>query len=210
MRRPGYLLLSLVILCCPLTALSQADFASTDAFLKSTLQGEDRLSIGKTGDLNGDGLIDWVGVIHRRRSELSPTYQLYLLLRLREGGYRVAEKTQEAEIPGMGCCWLEDLRIRRGSIYVQNNSKDASTMEAATHQFKLHRGEWRLVGLTVYLTDHSPTAPMTSDTDINLLTGLVIEKTQKGNKKPITRRRPKKSSPFFLKDFNFSNSFGIQ
>jgi hypothetical protein len=210
MTRLGYLLSTLVILCCPLTAFSQADFASIEAFLKSTLQGEDRLSIGTEGDLNGDGLLDWVGVIHRQRSDLAPTYQLYLLLRLGEGGYRVAEKTQEAEIPGMGCCWLEDLKIRRGSVYVQNNAKTASTMEAATHQFKLHRGEWRLVGLTIYLTDHSPTAPMTMDTDVNLLTGLVIEKTQKGNKKPTTRRRQKKSSLFLLKDFDFSNGFGIQ
>ena len=83
-------------------------------------------------------------------------------------------------------------------------------MEAAVHQFKLHNGEWRLVGLKIYLTDHTPQAPATLDTDMNLLTGLVIEKRQKGNNKPITKSRRKKSATYLLKDFDFSNGFGTE
>ncbi len=192
------------------TSTAQTDFPSTDAFVKSVLIGEGELSNNARGDLNSDGLEDWVGVIHRRPANAAPTYQLYVLLRSAGGTYRLAEKTQEAEIAGMGCCWLEDLQVRRGSIYIQNNAKTAATMEAARHQFKLHRGQWRLVGIQIYFTDHTPSAPANKDTEMNLLTGLVIEKTQKGERKPITRRRKKTFKAHFLKDFDFLNGFGIE
>ena len=198
------------LLCSTFPTFAQDTFPTTEAFLKATLKEVDRLSAEAKGDLNGDGTEDWVGVIHSQRVDEAPTYQLFVLLRAADGLNRIAVKTQPAEIPGMGCCWMEDLNIRRGSIYVQNNAKDVSTMEAATHQFKLHRGDWRLVGVRVFLTDHTPEAPMTIDTDINVLTGVVIEKTQKADNKPTSRRRQKKFPASFLKDFDFSNGFGTQ
>jgi hypothetical protein len=210
MRKLSLILSSLAILCFPFTAAAQTDFSSIDAFLKSTLKGEDRLGGEAKGDLNGDGLEDWAGVIHRQESKASPTYQLYVLLRLSQGGYRVAEKSREAEIAGMGCCWVENLEIRRASIYIQDNAKTASTMEAATHQFRLYKGEWRLVGIRIYYTDLSPDAPATNDTDMNLLTGSIIEKRQKGENRPITKRRHKRFPTYLLKDFDFSNGFGSQ
>lgn len=203
-----FALSALVVLCCPFSTTAQADFPSIDAFLKSTLKGEGRLSVEAKGDLNGDGLGDWAGVIHRQPADSSPTYQLYVLLRLRQGGYHAAEKSVEEEIPGAGCCWVESLEIRRSSIYIQNNAKTASTMEAATHQFKLYNGEWRLVGIRIFHTDFSPDAPSTIDTDMNLLTGSVIEKRQKGDNKPVIKSRRKKFATYLLKDFDFANRFG--
>jgi hypothetical protein len=200
----------LLLLCSPFPTFSQDSFPTIDAFLKATLRDVDRLSAEAKGDLNGDGTEDWVGVIHSQPVDATQTYQLFVLVRALDGSNRVVVKTQPAEIPGMGCCWMEDLAIRRGSIYVQNNAKTASTMEAATHQFKLHRGDWRLVGLRIYLTDHTPEAPKTIDTDMNVLTGLVIEKTQKGDNRPTSRRRNKRFPASFLKDFDFSNGFGIE
>ncbi len=208
MRKLCLLLSALAILCFPLSAATQVDFPSIEEFLKSTLKGKDRLNAEARGDLNGDGLKDWAGLISRDEPDSSPTYQLYALLGMRQGGYRVAEKTKEEEIAGMGCCWVESLEIRRSSIYIQSNAKTASTMEAATHQFKLYNGEWRLVGIKIYLTDFTPDAPATIDTDMNLLIGLVVEKSQKGENKPITKRRRKKFAAFLLKDFDFSNGFG--
>ena len=210
MRKLFLALSTLVILWCPSTQVAQVEFSSIDVFLKSTLKGEDRLEAKASGDLNRDGLEDWAGIIHRKNPDSSPTYQLYVLLRLPQGSYRVAEKSKAEEIPGMGCCWVENLEIKRSSIYIQNNAKTASTMEAATHQFKLYQGEWRLVGVKIYLTDISPDAPSTTDTDMNLLTGAVIEKRQKGDNKPLTRNRRQKFSTFMLKDFDFSNGFGIE
>ena len=198
----------LFILCCAFSTSAQVNFSSIDEFLKSTLKGEDKLSVEAKGELNGDGLEDWAGVMHRQPADHAPTYQLYVLLRLPQGGYQVAEKSKEEEIPGAGCCWVENLEIRRSSIYIQNNAKTASTMEAATHQFKLYKGAWRLVGLRIYYTDLSPTTPSTIDTEINLLTGAIIEKRQKGDNKPVTVNRRKKFPTYLLKDFDFSNGFG--
>jgi hypothetical protein len=108
----------------------------------------------------------------------------------------------------MGCCWVEDLRIGRSSIYIQNNAKTAVTMEAATHQFKLYQGQWRLIGVRIYYIDHS--SDTSTDTDINLLTGLVIEKKQKGERRPLIKKRNVKFGLHLLKDFDFLNGFGIE
>lgn len=107
----------------------------------------------------------------------------------------------------MGCCWVEDLRIRRSSIYIQNNAKTAGTMEAVTHQFKLHLGEWRLIGVRIFHLEVS--ADDSTETDMNLLTGSVIEQRRKGENKPATRRRRQRFATRLLKDFDFSNGFGI-
>jgi hypothetical protein len=207
LRRLRLALSVLIILGCPLATVAQTDFSSVELFLKSVLKGEDRLSNEARGDLNGDGLEDWAGVIQRQQPDAAQTYQLYVLVRSGQG-YRVVEKSKEAPVAGAGCCWVENLEIRRSSIYIQNNAKTASTMEAATHQFKLYNGAWRLVGLRIYYIDQS--SDTSTETDTNLLTGAVVEKKQKGESRPAVKRRYKKSPAFFLKDFDFYNGFGTE
>jgi hypothetical protein len=208
MRKLSFILSTLVILCCPFATTAQVDFSSVDVFLKSTLKSDDRLSFVAKGDLNDDGLEDWAGVINRKGADPSRTDQLYVLLGLPQGGYRVAEKSKEEEIPGTGCCGVEDLEIRRSSIHIQNNVKTDGKMTATTHQFRLHNGVWRLVGIKTYQTDFNPAVPATSDTEVNLLTGSVIEKRQKGDNKPVISHRRKKFATYRLKDFDFSPRFG--
>lgn len=210
MKRLSLVFSTAFLLFSPLSLAAQTDFPSVAAFSKSILKGKGQISLKATGDLNGDGQADWAGVVRRNPADSSPTYQLYVLLRLPQGGFQLAEKSIEEEIPGMGCCWAEDLAIRSSSIYIQNNAKDASTMEAATHQFKLYKGEWRLVGVKILITDFSTDPPSEMDTDMNVLTGLVIEKRQKGNNKPVTKSRRQKFGTYLLKDFDFSNGFGNQ
>lgn len=134
------ILAAFAVLCCAIETTAQSEFPSTGAFLKSILKEKSSVDVEAKGDLNADGLIDWSGVVRREKGEFSATYQLYVLLQQPGGGYRVAETSTEAEIAGAGCCWVEDLRIGRTSLYIQNNAKTAATMEAATHQFKLHQG----------------------------------------------------------------------
>lgn len=190
MRKLRLISSALVILWCPFITTAQVDFAGIDVFVKSALKGEARLYLEARGDLNGDRLEDWAGVIERKRSNSSTTTQLYVLLRRPQGGYRVAEKSKEQEFAGMGCCWVEALEIRRASLYIQNNSKTHITMYAAFHQFKLYQGKWRLIGVRDYYLDHPPDAEDASvETDMNLLTGSVIETRQKGENKPTTRKR---------------------
>ncbi|HTG91844.1 MAG TPA: hypothetical protein VL866_04620 [Pyrinomonadaceae bacterium] len=198
--------LTVVFICSPAVAQGQDVFSTTDQFVKSILAGGDTLSVEAKGDLNGDGLADWAGVIHRQKQ--SPTYQLYVLLQQPGGGYRIAERSLEEEIAGMGCCWVEDLRIERSSIYIQNNAKTATTMEAATHQFRLYQGQWRLVGVKIYYLDNSKDT--STETDMNLLTGLVLEKNQKGSRKPTTKRSSRKFGRHLLKDFDFLNGYGAE
>ena len=208
MGKLSLILSALVILWCPFSTTAQVDFSSTDAFLKSTLKADDRLSFEAKGDLNDDGLEDRAGVINRKREETSRTDQLYVLLRLREGGYRVAEKSREEEVAGTGCCAVESLEIRRSSIHIQNNVKTDGKMTATTHQFKLHNGVWRLVGMKTYQTDFNPAVSVEIDTEVNLLTGSVIEKRQKGDDKPVIMRRRKRFATYLLKNFDFSPRFG--
>lgn len=95
----------LLLFCSALTAFAQDSFPTTGAFLEATLKEVDQLSAEAKGDLNGDGAEDWVGVLHSKPVDAAPTYQLFVLVRTSDGRYRVAVKTQPAEIPGMGCCW---------------------------------------------------------------------------------------------------------
>ncbi|HEY5884448.1 MAG TPA: hypothetical protein VIT88_07155 [Pyrinomonadaceae bacterium] len=203
-------IITTLLLSSCFSTFAQNNFRNVDAFLKATLKNGEQLSSSAKGDLNGDGTEDWVGVIHGRPADESPTYQIFVLVRGSDGSYRLVAQTEKAEIPGMGCCWLEDLTIRRGSIYIENNAKTAATMEAATHQFKWYKGDWRLVGVKIYLTVHTPGAESTTDTDMNVLTGLVIEKTQKGNNRPVSTRRTKKFLVAYLRDFDFFNGFGTE
>ncbi len=198
---------ALLLLYCSNSTSAQTSYPNVRAFLKSTLTGSGRLSVQAKGDLNGDALADWAGVVKRQEPDSSSTNQLYVLLRLRTGGYQLAEKSIEEEIPGMGCCWLESLKIRGSSIYVQNNAKGVSVFEEVTHQFKLYNGEWRLVGLRIHLTDNSPGNEGTVDTNMNVLTGNVIETFHRGKRKPVIKLSKKKFDTFLLKDFDFSTRF---
>jgi hypothetical protein len=208
MRKLTLVLPMLFVLLFPFSIQAQTDFPSIDAFLKSTLKATDELSVQAKGDVNEDGLEDWAGVINRRPADSSATYQLFVFLQVRNGGYHLAEKSREEEIPGMGCCWVESLEISGASVYIQNNGKTGDTMEAATHQFKLYRGEWRLVGLKISYTDFRPKLTAENDTEMNLLTGLVVEKRQKGDNKPVVTKRRRKFAKYLLKDFDFSGDFG--
>jgi hypothetical protein len=207
MGKLSLILSTLFILWCPFAIAAQVDFTSTDAFLKSTLKGKDQLSVEARGDLNGDGLEDWAGVIQREpASDPAQTTQLYVLLRVGQGGYHVAEKSKETPVSGAGCCWVENLEIGRSSIYVQNNAKTATTMEVTTHQFKIYQGQWRLIGAQIsyhYGENHDDTI----ETDMNLLTGAVIEKRQKGENRPTIKSRKKKFGIYLLKDYEFDSPF---
>ena len=207
MRR-HFLFSIFIIFFCTLVATAQTNFPSLKAFKETVERGEDRIEIEATGDLNGDNAEDWSGVVHRQKSDASSTYQLYVLLQQPHGGYQLAQTSREEAISGMGCCWVEDLRITRGSIYIQNNAKTAATMEAARHQFKLYKGQWRLIGIQIFFTDHS--ADTSTDTDVNVLTGDVIEKKFKGDGKPRISKHKKRFGVYLLKDFDFLNTFGTE
>jgi hypothetical protein len=79
-------------------------------------------------------------------------------------------------------------------------------MEAGTHQFKFYKNQWRLVGVKIYYLDHVSDASI--ETDMNVLTGAVIETKQRKNRKGTSKRTSKKFGVYLLKDYDFSNMFG--
>jgi hypothetical protein len=62
-------LLILAVLCLPFDATAQAEFPSPEAFKKSVMNEKSQLSTEARGDLNGDGLADWTGVVRREKGD---------------------------------------------------------------------------------------------------------------------------------------------
>ena len=196
----------LVLFTGALNAFAQRNVEKNIAeFLKSTLNAGDKLDVEATGDLNGDRLADWAGVISRKKAppfvedgmETDRTVQLYILLRQKQGGYVVAEKSKETGIFGLGGNFIESLEIKRSSLYVHFKS---NVRYGSFSQFRLYKGEWRLVG---WRESNIPPEPEPIiEKDRNLLTGAVIETRREENRKPLVRRYTKKFPRVLLKDFN--------
>lgn len=192
-------------------------YPDLNAFKEIYLQKDVPLEFETEGDLNGDGLKDWAGVIQRKieikdkdadESYLSETIQLYVLLQQKDGAYKIAEKSVETGFGGLGGTYVENLEIKNSSIFLQINSKGADYAEPNFYQFKLYNGEWRLIGYRTFHLEIS--ADDSVETDRNLLTGAVIVKKQKGEAKPVISQSRKKFPKLLLKDFGFYIDFEVQ
>ena len=182
-------------------------FPTVDDFLKKAAVKKGDEVVSAKGDLNGDGIEDWAVGVHRSYPDFQ-TDQLYILIRQGAAGpFRVEVTNGEWQTARNGCCWVEQIEIKNSSLYVQHNEKTHGTMEAATHQFKLYRGAWRLVGVRVFLLDIG--ADASTETAMNVLTGRVMVTKQKGDKRTGITTRRKKFSASYLKDYDYDNTFGI-
>ena len=183
-----------------------------DAFLKFVMQTGDTLEFEARGDLNGDSLPDWAGIIERKKSppfveegsETGKALQLYILLRQADGSYRLAEKSKETGVFGGGTPYIEALDIERGSVMLQTNS----TAYASFSQLRLYKNVWRLIGWREVRVDNEKDSLF--ETDRNLLTGAVVEKRQTGERKPIYKRYQKRFPPVSLKNFDLFGSNNIE
>jgi len=152
------------------------------------------------GDLDGDGRED-CAVLVERRDERDTWRQLYVLTRTAQGGLKVASKSREGQLGDRGNYWTEDVQIRNGSLYVQNNTKDGYVgWYIVHHQFKLFHGVWRLVGVEV---SRIPTGEGRERSEsCNLLTGDVLWTTRDGGQQRV-RRSKRKVPPLLLADYDF-------
>lgn len=184
-------------------------FESVEAFLKSALKSNDRLFDEVKGDLNGDGFEDWAGMIEREKTEIAEnaqtstfkTSQIYILFGQNQRGYRLAAKSKEEKYSEGNGALYEGMEIKNSSLYLTLGNKTYGTHEVTTYQFKLDKANWRLIGVRVfYLVLESD---KTIETDMNLLTGAIIEKRQTGERKPSVKRRYKKFPVYLFKDFDF-------
>ena len=108
------------------------------------------------------------------------------------GAYELSQATLESEPAVIMCCWVEDLRIKGGSVFVQNNVKADSSMQSTIHQFKLYKEKWRLIGKRIFFNELEKDE--IKETDINLFTGDVIQKNQLGDQKPVIKKYKVKKS----------------
>lgn len=175
-----------------------------DEFLASVLEPGYTLEFEARGDLNGDSLPDWTGVIRRKKSppfvedeiETDETVQIYILFRQSDGSYRLAEKSKETGIFGAGSAYLEALDIERGSVLLQTNGE----AYASFSRLRLYKNAWRLIGWREVRVD--PETDTLFEKDRNLLTGAVTEKRQKGEQKPVYKRYQKKFPLMLLSKFD--------
>ena len=189
------------------SAISQAaDSPALSAFRKTFLTERDAVTFQVAGDLNGDGLSDVALLVMKDRGQL--TQQLYVLLQDPSGGYAVADKSTESPFFAGGCCYVDGMEVRNSSIYVNNFFKDSTGGAGTTiNQFKLYKGAWRLVGMSTFY--HPGDTGDDTRTDMNLLTGSVIVTTQAGVHRRVIKTYKMKTTPHYLRNFDFDASFGL-
>jgi len=198
----------LTTLWCNSTFASSINYDSAEDFLISIPHARSNDSSLAEGDLNGDSLKDLAIVVQSEPKEFERYNQLHILTQDKSGKFTLAASSKKSPIAGMGCCWLDSVEIRNGSIYLQNNAKTSCEMEAATHQFKLYKNTWRLIGLKISNYQHCEDPQIMQVRDINILTGKIID-SEKQDDNPAKYEHkvfiPKK---ILLKDYDFFNGFG--
>jgi hypothetical protein len=180
------------------------------------LKTEDISLLDAKGDLNGDGREDWAGLIQRKKEprfredgrDTAQTVQLYVLFRQPQGHFVVAARSKESGTFGLGGLYFEELRIEGSSLYLQLNS---GAKYRSISQFKLYRGEWRLIGWDEMEITSEPSDEVfkSSRKDRNLLTGMVIESRQTDERTRIIRRYKKAFPRVLLRDFDLYGSDAI-
>ncbi|WP_442497378.1 hypothetical protein [Methylobacter sp. sgz302048] len=156
------------------------------------------------GDLDGDGFDDRAIVTHQPNSEVLP--KLYVLLQNRSGSFRLAQESQTAGYHNGAV----ELAIKNGSLYITLEAIESTTQ--GTHQFKLYRGEWRLIGMTHSTYDSADLGPEHGahflNLDFNVLTGDIISKRESKKGERITRDKAI-VKPCLLENYNFDFYFCI-
>lgn len=181
------------------TFAAEQEYQNVDQFT-STLSPAPVWQIAE-GDLNGDGLNDRAIVTHEPNSEVVP--KLYVLLQTPKGEFRLAQESKVGTYHNGGV----ELTIENGSLFVHLES--IKCCEQATHQFKLYRGIWRLIGLTHFIStmsERSDGGPNFIKTDINLLTGDILFGDDESGK---TQRAKATGGRCLLADYEFDFVFCV-
>ncbi|MGB4072498.1 hypothetical protein [Pseudomonas sp.] len=198
----------IVFAWCNLTLANSNNYRNAEGFINSIPHAKFSESLIAEGDLNSDNLKDLAIAVITVSQEFKRYNQLHVLIRHKSGEYSLAVSSQESLVAGMGCCGLEFMEIKRGSIFIQNNSKTACEIEAATHQFKLYKNSWRLIGLKILNYQHCEDPQLSEVRDFNILTGKIIKSKQLDDDPKKYEHMEFTPREFLLKDYDFFNGFG--
>lgn len=178
-------------------AWSAHTYANVDLFLRAVEDVMPARTSGVYGALTGLGRRDWVGDVYfRGEGDPAPWHQLVILVQQADGRYRPAawSRVMSAE-GGTGHHYIAGVEIRNDSLYVMNDWNWHGCGGTARHQYKLYKGDWRLIGVTFTRTnavpkgtdEFEPTDSMTFDR--NVLTGDVIVDYRPRDGKPVRTRK---------------------
>jgi len=198
----------LAILWCTLAFSSAEKYAGAEEFLLSIPHASVNDSSIAMGDLNGDNRSDLAIVVQTEPEAFKRYNQLHVLMQDESGQYTHVISSKKSLISGMGCCWLESIEIKNGSIYLQNNAKTSCEMEMATHQFKLYQNTWRLIGLKISNYHHCDEPQLLIVRDINILTGKIIDSKQVDDAPKVYEYKKFSPEEILLDDYDFFHGFG--
>lgn len=185
---------------------AQADIISDAAnALRSIIAEDFTVLTDATGDLNNDGLDDWVGIILTKR--VSDTFQrLYVLTQGPKKSLVFSEASPEVGYTDCAGTCGSEVSIKNGSFYVVQFDRGGWGSANTTTQFKLYKNKWCALGRKTYRIDM--TTGNESETDTNLLTGeytsAITPEFTRGNSAGPTKRKSgiEKPALLLLKDFD--------
>jgi hypothetical protein len=187
------------------------EYENIQDFQKNISNQKKEVSFDRYGDLNNDGINDWVGVLNIPRDESPPFVQLVVLTGQPNGRFVKSVITTEVEnyYEGSPSSWF-DVSIRNASIYIETYGKTCCEFGSTRYQFKLFKDQWRLVGIKSTsgntVSDGNPKNDFSKIEDINMLSGLTVVTSHRGGKK-TERTHKRKRGVFLLDDFDFSSSY---
>lgn len=151
-------------------AAMPSPFASPEAFAQSL---KSKVSQSAKGDLNGDGLDDWVGAVAPMSGKESDMHRIVVLLQKKHGRYEPAGGSERFLWSQSGSDFNElDIDIKKGSFYVRFNFSSRFCAENERSQFRLEGNRWHMIGVTYRASDLSdPDVVRWYARDANLVTG---------------------------------------
>ncbi|WP_369929462.1 hypothetical protein [Xanthomonas sp. NCPPB 2632] len=152
------------------------EYASPDAALKA-IYGTRMLTMREVqGDLNGDGLTDWAGVVSYVEADATMR-RLLILTRTPNGGYTLAAQSK----PDVQ--WdsaAEELEISGKDLFANFSHGGGDHPFKWVSQVRLYKNQWRIIGTKITSYDVDDTKSIVEDT--NTLTGNKITSYMDGKR----------------------------
>lgn len=197
-----------------LAAMAHAAFAQAPieyktpaSFVGSLKNGS--IAMSDKGDLTGDGRDDWAGEVIAENAEGYKDRAIYIFRRTANDSYLVAAKSAPRSAEGgTGNYFYEGLDIRNGSLFVSMSYHWKTCGGNARSQFKLHKNQWRMIGLKSVEMNQSDTGSLNVASDANLLTGAAIL-TRTIDGKATTEKMKIKQEIILFENYEGSGAFSI-